>query len=216
MAEAKFLVVRLGSLGDIVHAFPAVSGLRQSFPNSEIIWLTHPKWETLVRAGGLANDVWAVDTRNWPSLPSILGRIRRHPFEAAIDYQGLWKSAALPFLAGVPRRIGFSSQTIREAGVPMLYTDRVRVNAAAHVSDQNGELTARAGANQAVGRVELRVPAGEEASLTKTLQEAGIQEYIVLSPGGGWRSKCWPPERYGKLALRIREEFQVRCVINAG
>ena len=216
MAEGKFLVVRLGSLGDIVHAFPAVNGLRQSFPNSEIVWLTHPKWKALVRAGGVANDVWTVDTREWSSLRSILARIRRHPFQTAIDYQGLWKSAALPFLAGVPRRIGFSSQTIREAGVPMLYTDRVRVNAAAHVSDQNGELTARAGAKQPVGRVVLQIPAEEEASVKDSFQKAGIREYIVLSPGGGWRSKCWPAERYGQLALRIQEEFQMRCVINAG
>ena len=215
MAEAKFLVVRLGSLGDIVHAFPAVSGLRQSFPNSEIVWLTHPKWEMLVRAGGLASDVWTVDTRQWPALRSILARIRRHPFEAALDYQGLWKSAALPFLAGVPRRIGFSSETVREAGVPMLYTDRVRVNAAAHVCDQNGELTARAGAKQPVGRVELQIPAEDEASVKDSLQKAGIQEYIVLSPGGGWRSKCWPAERYGKLAKQILDEFGVRCVLNA-
>lgn len=216
MAEAKFLVVRLGSLGDIVHAFPAVSGLRQSFPNSEIVWLTHPKWEALVRAGGVADDVWTFDMRNWSSLPSILARIRRHPFQAAIDYQGLWKSAALPFLAGVPRRIGFSSHTVREAGVPMLYTDRVRVNAAGHISDQNGELTTRAGAKQPVGRVVLQIPPKEEASVKDSLQKAGIEEYIVLSPGGGWRSKCWPAERYGILARRISEELQVRCVINTG
>lgn len=98
----------------------------------------------------------------------------------------------------------------------MLYTDRVQVKATAHVSDQNGELTARAGAKQPVGHVELQVPAEEEASVKDSLQKAGIGEYIVLSPGGGWRSKCWPAERYGKLALRIQEEFQVRCVINAG
>src|ERR1700747_2034274 len=49
MTEPRFLVVRLGSLGDIVHAFPAVSGLRTSFPNAEVIWLTHPKWEFLIK-----------------------------------------------------------------------------------------------------------------------------------------------------------------------
>src|ERR1700746_3324194 len=81
MAEANFLVVRLGSLGDIVHAFPAVAGLQQSFPNCDIFWLTHPKWEALVRAGGVANEVWTVDTRKWSSLRSILARIRRHPFQ---------------------------------------------------------------------------------------------------------------------------------------
>ncbi len=44
MAEPRFLVLRLGSLGDIVHTFPAVAGLRESFPRAEIGWLTHPRW----------------------------------------------------------------------------------------------------------------------------------------------------------------------------
>src|SRR6266849_3247839 len=83
MTEPRFLVVRLGSLGDIVHAFPAVSGLRNSFPSAEIIWLTHPKWEFLVKTCGLATDVWTVDTRNQANVRSILKRIREHRFDTA-------------------------------------------------------------------------------------------------------------------------------------
>ena len=216
MAEAKLLVVRLGSLGDIVHAFPAVGALRESFPNAEIIWLTHPKWETLVAASRLANEVWTVDTRDWASLRGILARIRRHHFDAAIDYQGLWKSASIPFLARVPRRIGFSSETVREAGVPMLYTDRVHVNPAAHVADQNGELSLRAGAKTGTAGVRLQIWPEDETSVKKTLLSQDIAEYVVLSPGGGWRSKCWPAGYFGKLALCIWEELKLRCVINVG
>jgi heptosyltransferase-1 len=216
MTERRLLVVRLGSLGDIVHAFPAVSGLRNSFRDFPVVWLTHPKWEFLVKTSGLAAEVWTVDTRNWGNVRSILKRIRAHRFEAAIDYQGLWKSAAIPFLAGVPRRIGFSSETVREAGVPLLYTDRVRVNAGRHVADQNGELSARAGASIPVGPVQLQVPAEDQKIVSARLEAEGIDEYVVLSPGGGWRSKCWPVERYGALAERITEEFAVRCVINVG
>ena len=72
MTEPRFLVVRLGSLGDIVHAFPAVSGLRISFPNAEIIWLTHPKWEFLVKTSGLATEVWTVDTVVHPVFDDFL------------------------------------------------------------------------------------------------------------------------------------------------
>ena len=216
MAEPKFLVVRLGSLGDIVHAFPAVSGLRESFPHSEIVWLTHPKWEGLVEASNLANQVWTVDTRDWSQLRGMLRRVRQHHFEAAIDYQGLWKSAAIPFFAGVPRRIGFSSATVREAGVPLLYNDRVQVQATVHVADQNGELSVRAGARHATADVHLRVAPEDETRVHQVLEKEGIARYIVLSPGGGWQSKCWPAERFGTLALRIMEELQLRCVINAG
>jgi heptosyltransferase I len=216
MAEPKFLVVRLGSLGDIVHAFPAVSGLRESFAQGQIVWLTHPKWAGLVRASNLANDVWSVDTRDWSLLRGILRRVREHRFEAAIDYQGLWKSAGIPFFAGVPRRIGFSSATVREAGVPLLYNDRVRVNASAHLADQNGELSVRAGARRATAEVHMSVVPEDETRVRQALEKDGISRYIVLSPGGGWQSKCWPAERFGALALRIMEEFRWRCVINAG
>jgi len=216
MTERHLLVMRLGSLGDIVHAFPAVCGLRNSFRTFPIVWLTHPKWEFLVKTSGLAGEVWTIDTRNWGNVRSILKRIRAHRFEAAIDYQGLWQSAAIPFLAGVPRRIGFSSETVREAGVPLLYTDRVRANAGRHVADQNGELSARAGASIPVGPVQLQVQPEDQQIVSARLQTEGIDEYVVLSPGGGWRSKCWPVERYGALAERITEEFAVRCVINVG
>jgi len=62
MTEQRFVVVRLGSLGDIVHTFPAVAGLRESFPAAEIVWLTHPRWVNLVASSGLATEIWPVDS----------------------------------------------------------------------------------------------------------------------------------------------------------
>src|SRR5690348_12133010 len=112
MADAKFLIVRLGSLGDIVHTFPAVAALCGSFPSAKIVWLTHPRWHELVASSGLANEIWDVETRSLSSIRGVLSRIRLEKFSTAIDYQGLWKSAALPFLTRVPRRIGFSSSAV--------------------------------------------------------------------------------------------------------
>ncbi len=215
MPEPRFLVVRLGSLGDIVHTFPAVAGLRESFPESEIAWLTHPRWKALVESSELATDIWETETRSYRSLREITGRIRRKHFTAAIDYQGLWKSAALPFFGGVSRRIGFSSQTIREFGVPILYTDRVRCTKT-HIADQNGELSRRAGARNGVATVALSVPSIQEMFVLQLLRGFAIERYVVLSPAGGWRSKCWPPERYGALCQKIRDTLGLRCIVNYG
>ena len=124
MAERRFLVVRLGSLGDIVHTFPAVAGLKESFPASEIIWLSHPRWVQLVASSGLATEIWPVDSRDLSSVRQVPARIRSQSWSAGIDYQGLWKAACLPFFGGVKVRIGFSSVTIREFGVPLLYTQK--------------------------------------------------------------------------------------------
>jgi len=215
MSEPRFLVVRLGSLGAIVHTFPAVAGLRLSFPRAEIIWLTHPRWTNLVASSGLATEIWPVDSRDLSSVRQVIARIHAQHWDAAIDYQGLWKSALLPFLARVPRRIGFSSEAIREFGVPILYTDRVHPHAD-HIADQNGELSLRAGAQSAVGPVKLQVSETDRQRVCSDLAAAGVDRYIVLSPGGGWRSKCWPAERFGELCQKIRDELNVRCVINYG
>ena len=213
MPEQRFLVVRLGSLGDVVHTFPAVAGLRESYPDAEIAWLTHPRWKLLVESSGLATAIWQTETRSYRSLREIIGQIRKKQFTVAIDYQGLWKSAGLPFLGRVSRRIGFSSQTIREFGVPILYTDRVRCTRT-HIAEQNGELSQRAGARNGGAPVVLAVPSIQEAFVLQLLRGFAIERYIVLSPGGGWRSKCWLPDRYGTLCQRIHRELGLRCVLN--
>ena len=215
MPEPRFLVVRLGSLGDIVHTFPAVSGLRDTFPDAEIVWLTHPRWKLLVESSRLASEVWATETRSIRSLRRIIEALRTTRWDAAIDYQGLWKSAALPFFGGIKRRIGFSSETIREFGVPVLYTDRVDCTAI-HIADQNGELSLRAGARQPVSPFTLHVPQVDLCGIRDHLNQLGLSRYIVLSPGGGWRSKCWPPERFGQLCKLIRDSLDLRCVVNFG
>jgi heptosyltransferase-1 len=215
MSEPRFLVVRLGSLGDIVHTFPAVSALRQSFPARQITWLTHPRWESLVASSNLASEIWATETRSRASLREIIARIRKEKFTVAIDYQGLWKSAALPLFGGIPRRMGFSSHTIREWGVPILYTDRVRC-VTTHIAEQNGELSQRAGASGTVAPFTLQNSSQDDATVRQLLRDCGIEKYVLLSPGGGWRSKCWPPERFGVLAQQLRNSLDLRCVLNYG
>ena len=215
MPEPRFLVVRLGSLGDIVHTFPAVAALRASFPEARIVWLTHPRWVDLVASSGLASELWPIDSRDLSNVRGVVAKIRALSWDSAIDYQGLWKSALLPFFGGARKRVGFSSETIREFGVPLLYTDRVRVKSV-HIADQNGELSLRAGASRGVAPVKLLVGEAHRQRVCCDLKSAGIDRYIVLSPGGGWRSKCWPAERFGELCRRIREAFDMRCVINYG
>jgi len=213
MTERRFLVVRLGSLGDIVHTFPAVSSLKESFPASEIVWLTHPRWVELVASSRLTSEIWPVDSRDLSSVRQIIAKIRRHSWKASIDYQGLWKAACLPFLGAVKTRVGFSSATIREFGVPLLYTHRVACRST-HIAEQNGELSVCAGASHLTGRVTLCVAEVDQERVREELARGGVNRYVVLSPGGGWQSKCWPTERFGALSQRIQRELGFPCVIN--
>ena len=204
MSEQRFLVVRLGSLGDIVHTFPAVAALRESFPNAEIVWLTHPRWKLLVESSWLATEVWAMETRSCrlacAKSSAAFGKRRSTPRSTIRD---CGSPPRFLFSAAYRARIGFSSETIREYGVPILYTDRVRSHQT-HIADQNGELSHRAGAHQVNRLRELERATARRSQSSRTLQACGIDRYVALSPGGGWRSKCWPPERFGALCKKIR------------
>ena len=215
MGDQRFLIVRLGSLGDIVHTFPAVAALRQSFPAAEIVWLTHPRFEELVGSSSLASEIWPVDSRDLACVRRILAKIRQRKWNTAIDYQGLWKSAFLPFLGGITRRIGFSSDTIREFGVPILYTDSV-VCEATHIADQNGELSATRGCHAAGCPCTCKLPTPDAQRVRTDFAKEGLGRYVVLSPGGGWRAKCWPADRFGALCQRIQNEMGIPCVVNYG
>jgi ADP-heptose:LPS heptosyltransferase len=215
MPEPRFLVVRLGSLGDIIHTFPAVAALRESFPQAQIVWLTHPRWEFLAKSSALASEVWTVETRALSSLREIIRNLHGNFWTAAIDYQGLWKSAMLPFFGGVKRRIGFSSANIREFGVPLLYTERVNTSKA-HIAEQNGELSQHAGAQRATSSLTLHIPQQDQAKVSASLRAQGLDRYVVLSPGGGWRSKCWPAERFGALSRTLHESLGLPAVANIG
>lgn len=215
MPERRFLVVRLSSLGDIVHTFPAVAALRESFPAAEIVWLTQPRWKHLVASANLASKILITSTRELSAIKKSIAEIRAAGFDTAIDYQGLWKSASLPFLARVPRRIGFASTSVREFGVPFLYTEQVMA-LSTHVADQNGELSKQAGAQSPVAHFSVTPPPQDDEAMFKFLRTRGVDRYIVLSPGGGWRSKCWPPDRFGILCRMLTEKFRIRCVVNYG
>jgi heptosyltransferase-1 len=215
MPERRFLVVRLGSLGDIVHTFPAVAALRQSFADAQIIWLTQERWKPLVASSGLASQIWATETRAISSLAHTIREIHTAAFDTSIDYQGLWKSASFPFLGRVPRRIGFSRQSVREFGVPLLYTDRVHATCT-HVAEKNGELSQRAGAQNRTAPVMLKTTRHDDEAVAEFLRTGGLGRYIVLSPGGGWRSKCWPTERFGKLCQMIFDRLGIHCIVNYG
>lgn len=208
------LVVRLGSLGDLVHTLPAVASLRESFPGARIDWLVEQKWSALLDGGAVLNDVIPLARGSWNALGATVRQLRATRYACAIDFQGLYKSALLAFLSGAPRRVGFGRRVAREGGAAFFYTERVTPGAE-HVVDHNLALAEAVGARRSTCRFSLRVPVEADAEVARRLA-AGVREYFVVSPGGGWRSKCWPPERYGQLCRELMRRHTWRAVVNVG
>jgi heptosyltransferase I len=215
MPDARFLLVRLGSLGDVIHALPAASALRDAFPEARIDWLIEPQWRRLLEGNPDLSEIIPLQKKSAAGLITTLRKLRAARYSCTIDFQGLYKSALPAFASGAPRRIGFPSTYAREGFASFFYTDRVNPRGA-HKVDHNLTLAAAAGARTSSPRFPLTLRPEDEKQVTQELARHNITDFYVLNPGGGWRSKCWPPERYGELHHRLAVQHGWRSVISFG
>ena len=215
-SEERFLVVRLTALGDILHTVPAVAALRAAQRTARIDWVVERKWAPVLEGSPAISEVIPFDRGSAFGAVACARRLRQKHYTCAIDFQGLYKSSVLAMLSGAPRRIGFEGGWAREEGAALLYTERV-TPAGRHVAELNYSLAERAGALRPLKpEYPLRIPAGGVASVRARLAERGIGDYIVVGPGGSWRAKCWPAERYGEFCREFEKRNGLPAVVIHG
>ncbi len=210
----RLLILRLGSMGDIIHTLPAVAALRDAFPAARLDWLIERKWLPLLASNPALAAPVPLD-RSLAGTLAAVRRLRRNAYTCAIDFQGLYKSALFAYLSAAPRRIGLGRAYARESAAALFYTQAVAPSGT-HVVEQFLSIAAAAGARSGPARFPLVIPESAQSGIAHRLQAQGVTSYFVVCPGGGWRSKCWPPERYGELCRALEENRGLRAVINFG
>ena len=209
----RLLIVRLSSLGDLVHTLPVVPALSAAFPGIALDWAVDWRWSPLMMLVRGITEVIPLQSSVSGYLRCI-ERIRRKRYSCVIDFQGIYRSAFLGWISGAERHIGRDRNSARERGAARFYTDRIAPSGQ-HVADMSMSLAVHAGARRpAEMQFPIEVPADEVTHLRARLSREGAERYIVLSPGGGWKSKCWPAERFGKLCAQVWQRNGIRCVIN--
>jgi lipopolysaccharide heptosyltransferase I len=215
ITDQRFLLVRLGSLGDVIHALPTASALRDTFPEARIDWAIDPKWQRLLEGNPDLNEIIPVDRKSAAGIAATVAKLRAAQYTCAIDFQALYKSALLAFSSGASRRIGFQSSYAREALASLLYTEQLNPRGP-HKVDHNLTLAEAAGARITTPRFPLHVRPEDEERVTQELARHNVSDFYVLNPGGGWRSKCWPAERYGELHRKLSEQHGWRAIVSFG
>ncbi len=220
----RVLIVRVGAMGDVLHALPAIAALRTERPDWVIDWVVDTRWAALLadgkKRGPVVNAVhlaptkdWSRKPLSWATLTSVLGlrkKLRKAKYDLVVDMQGTLRSAVIGRMAGAKRFVGFADP--REAVAAKFYKTKLE-RRGTHVVEQGaallGEACGLALKARAVGlpRIEWAENwAEQEAVLARPL--------CVLGAGGGWGAKHWPAARYGELAIRLkRMGFDV--VVNA-
>jgi heptosyltransferase-1 len=224
VSSVRVLVVRIGAMGDVLHALPAIAALRARRPDAFIGWAIEPLWADLLQVAGDEEDLsqgigrarapalvdrwYSVPSRRWRGRPfaretldEIAGLkevLAEERFDVAVDLQGLLKSAGVGWLAGTKTLTGPAEP--REPLAKHLYRTTVPLTRS-HVVEQACELLGAAvGETLEPARVVLPMEPEHEVWADR---EIGSERFCLLAPTAGWGAKEWPPERYGDVAREL-------------
>ncbi len=197
MTGRKILVIRLGAMGDVLHALPAVASLKKSNPESSLIWLIARKWLPLIAGNPYVDEIIPFEGNSIRSLQVTRGVLRPLRPDLAIDFQGLLKSAFAGRMAGARQFFGFDRAVAREPLASRLYSNPIHVTGP-HRIERNLQLAAAAGATKLSN--ESWIPEGvAEGDLPKS-------PFVLASPFAGWQSKEWPLGLYDRLGRELKKE----------
>jgi lipopolysaccharide heptosyltransferase I len=208
----KFLIVRLGSLGDVVHAIPAVASLRRAHPSATIDWLVDPRYVELVNMVVGVDRAIPLDPRaGLMPLAAAVRTLRAARYDAVIDLQGLIKSASLARGTGARRRIGLPKGHLREPLAAHFYTETPDPGRDPHVIRKGLALVRAVGATDDRITFPLTVPV--TAAAHAVAAQADADAYAIVNPGAAWPNKRWPTDRFGALAAAMRDRIGVASIV---
>ena len=212
----SILIVRLGALGDLVHAIPVAAALRAAYPAARIDWIASARYRELL------DLVPAIDRRLavtvGPGLIRAVPALRAARYDAAIDLQGLLISAMLARASGARQVVGFSSTYLREKPARLFYTRTHNPGGAAlldaaepeHIVRTNLRLLEAFG----IAAAEPQFPIAAVASdIADRVRERTRGRYALINAGAAWPNKRWPAERFGAVARWLRERHDLTSMV---
>jgi lipopolysaccharide heptosyltransferase I len=208
---AAILLVRLGALGDIVHTIPAVAALKKAFPESRLDWLVDRRHRDIVDLVTVVDRVIAIDSHSLAGWSEAIRMLRRTKYSAAIDLQGLLKSAVFARASGADHVVGFSIYHLREKTARPLYSTTMDVGDE-HIILRNLRLLRAIDVDAGDIAFPLRMP---DSDALRQLRERipADRPFALINPGAAWPNKRWPPERFAGVASFIRDECRMTPVV---
>ena len=214
----KLAIVKLSALGDIIHAMVVLQFIKNHYQKKiEIDWIVEESYKELLEFHPDINKVHVVNLKKVKKKKSFfllineLRRVRKFgSYDLVIDMQGLFKSAVISRLISSPVTLGFEKSSIREGIASIFYNKTFKYGYDENVIQRNFELI----------KFALELPFNHEEihyklpflfSSQKHLIPglSSIKKNIILIPGASHKSKCYPVEKFARVATNIDANFLI-------
>lgn len=218
--DPAILIVKPSSLGDILHAFPAVNLIKESLPGASIDWLATPAFAPILSYCEGVSDIIDFPRKELaspytflPSLVKLIKALRRKNYDMVIDLQGLFRSAVFAKAAKAKLVAGF--ETPREPISRLFYDIKIKIPPElSHAVEKNAFLVSELlGIKYRVPSLTLPEIIKNSAPVNESLRAFAIEKDDILIgviPGARWNSKKWPPAFFAEI-INSTSEKNSRC-----
>jgi heptosyltransferase-1 len=203
----RILIVKLSSLGDVVHALPVVQDIRRAHPDATIDWVVEPSFAPLLQRVQGLDQVIECALRRWTrawwtravraEFAAFRRQLRSRRYDAVIDLQGLTKSAAIARMARGPS-FGLANRTegaSHESPARWLVDRAIRIEPRIHALDRSRELAACA--------LGYRVEGSPDFGLARRAAVPPGRPTVVFVHGTSRADKLWPEADWIALGQRV-------------
>jgi heptosyltransferase I len=217
----RVLIVKVTSLGDIVHGLPIVADLQRAYPGVAVDWAADAAFADLLRWHAGISRVLCAPLRSFKkqrrlvdlrAIAGSIGELRRFEYDAAIDIHGVYKSAIISYLSRAGSRYGYRSADLGERGAAFAYTRRFARQDGLNAWDGLRKSVSDAFGYSLVGepRFDLQVP---RPDTTPEIAERG--PFAMLLHAGSSEAKRWPVARWHAIGQYLLERG-IACALPWG
>ena len=217
----NILILRVSSIGDIIHTLPAIFLLKRIYPQAKISWIVQQKAANLLEFQPFLENVWVLKNnflvpKNWFHTLNIIKQIRKTRWNAILDFQGILKTSILAvFFKGIKYGFDFKNSRLwvtsflTNRHTKPIYNNIIQKNLTLvcdmliHKKDKNIKICPTI--NSLKKDFQLNIPIACKKEVDKWLEQNKIKNFIALAPNTTWPSKHWPLQNWKKfLELLIK------------
>lgn len=219
----NILVVKLSAIGDVIHALPVSYAVKEQYPDAHLTWVVEKAAYAILEDNPYIDELILFEKAKFRSVSGFLHeirpfrkRLRVHRYDASLDLQGLFKSAAIVWNAGAKLRIGTAN--MRE-GAHLVSRPVRGAHAGGHIVERYLDVARALGCRVGEVRFPVTVSDRDRMAADTLLAREGVQEgrrFVAFAIGANWPNKRWPAEHFAALSDRLYHAHYVPVLVGGG
>ena len=217
------LIVKLSALGDVIHALPVSYAIKETFPDAKVTWVVEPPSLELLKMNPCVDKIILFNKKSFRTLKGFMREffpfkqeLQSQSYDAVLDLQGLFKSAAIAFFAKSNIKLGICN--MRELS-DKISKPVVGENAQGHIVERYLDTARAVGCVVDKVTFPLRVPVAESEKARAIMEHAGLRDgnpFVTFVVGANWPNKRWPTKNFAALGDWFYQLAVVPVLVGSG